>query len=192
MKILAGLLSVACLSGCATTALPPQLADPAAHVRPVTRGVTPLDMVPATLRPVRPGVPCERERHAALVNRDGARADFAKCLVSVGDSRRAASVVQTYLPERTDILARAIVREEIRSAPSTKATRRTETRVLQADAHIANQRDPMSEAGLNTLLETTPHDPWVWMALGREYERQGRDAEAVDAYLIAKSLEAAP
>lgn len=194
VALLAGLLA----SACATTALPPELADPAAHVRPVTRGADHAAVTPVSQRPVTPGVACEVERHAALLNSDGARLAFAECLVRTGDTLRAASVVEAYLPGREDILERARIRTDMRA----EATRHSQTAVL--DASIEREQPPMAmsglrgresaeldEAALNGLLETAPDDPWVWMALGREYERQGRDAEAVDAYLLAKSLDAA-
>ena len=56
-------------------------------------------------------------------------------------------------------------------------------------AAILSGRAKADEEELNALLARR-EDPKLWNLLGRFYETQGRDAEAVDAFVRAKQMQA--
>ena len=154
------------LAGCASSLppdLPPELREPAAHIRPVMfgdAGKSAEVFVPDLLAAARLAPPeerCEILRHAA---RDGggaqARRAFARCALGEGETERAWALLEdTNAPER--LLA-----------------------------GLLSGRVAATEESLNAALEQHPHQGELWNLLGREYERQNRDAEAVEAFLRAR------
>gem|GEM_PF-6397647 len=159
MRVLA--LSVLLLSGCASH-LPPELRDPTGHVRPVEQGElqSPVSVPNLMAESMRlEGFErCEMLRRAAQDGQAQAQEAFGACVLDQGEAGRAFAVL-----------------EETGSP-------------LREVAGILSGAIEADEVGLNAALARTPEDARLWNLLGREYERQGRSAEAVEAYVRAKSL----
>ena len=157
------LMILLALAGCASS-LPPELRDPTAHIRPVAIGGGDADVfVPDLVSAAYLAPPeerCEILRHAA---RDGgtarAKRAFAACALSEGETERAWALL-----EDTDAPERLL-------------------------AGLLSGRITADEETLNAALEADPDQPELWNLLGREYERQSRDAEAVEAFLRARRIE---
>ena len=154
-------LTILLLGACASN-LPPELRDPEKHVRPVERGAeaTPV-FVPDLVAEARlrsGEEACEILRAAAVAGEAGARDGFAACVLEAGEADRAWALLE--------------------NSPSP----------LREVAGLLSGQIVVSEERLNHAIGQAPGHAQLWNLLGREYERQGRDAEAVDAYLKAKQL----
>ena len=162
MWVRAGLtgLVVGLLGGRVST-LPAELRDPLGHVREVERGPFADEASgDSTLAPLPAPRTCEDHRLHARNGDAAARRRFARCALRRGEVVRAASLLAN------EGGAHALA-----------------ARIL-AGAH------PPTEAELNRALEAVPDAPALWTALGELYARTERPAEAVDAWLRARGLEA--
>jgi tetratricopeptide (TPR) repeat protein len=149
------------MGGCASN-LPPELRDPTGHVRPVERGElqTPVFVPDLVVEAAQleGAAKCEMLRRAAQDGERGAQNAFGLCVLEQGEAGRAYAVLEN-------------------SASSIREVAGILSGALDAD-----------EIALNRAIARAPNDARLWNLLGREYERQGRDAEAIDAYLRAKQL----
>jgi len=147
------------LSGCASS-LPPELRDPTGHIRPV-EGKSAKVVVPDLMVEAGLAPPeegCEILRVAAFGGGAEVVRAFAACALAGGETERAWAIL-----EDTNLPEREL-------------------------AGLLSGRIAATEEALNAALETHSDRAELWNLLGREYERQGRDAEAVDAFLRARRL----
>ena len=158
------------LGACASD-LPPELRDPAGHVRPIERGAEdghtdiPDLMIEAHMAEegADPARACELYRLGAQTGEPGAPLAFARCTADAGDWTRARAVVEMFdLPEDAAQAIAAVA-------------------VTMEDAGA-------DEAALNAALMAAPGRAELWSRLGDEYARQGRDAEATEAWVEAHRL----
>ena len=162
----AGAVILALGLGACATDLPPELRDPAGHVRPVERGADegrtdiPDLMIEAAADPARA---CELYRLGAQTGEPGAPLAFARCTAEAGDWARAKAVVEVFdLPEDAALAITAV-----------------------AETMEDSEAD---EAALNAAIAVAPERAELWSRLGDEYARQGRDAEATEAWVEAHRL----
>ena len=154
------------LSACATSNLPPELRDPTAHIRPVETGdFAEPTVFEDTLATGGTGQDADiaedcEAQRLRAATDSAALAAFARCSIASGEVERA-----WWALEGHDLPEREL-------------------------AGLLTGRIAASETRLNSLLEAHPDQPALWNLLGREYERQDRPAEAVDAFLRAESLRA--